>query len=400
MRDVIEVGGTSERPPGGAVDQAPSGARFVGSAPTSVAVFLAETSGGGERPPTKLASWKGFEAAARLADGASDAEQTTRRILVSKTLWAAVHGWFANGGGECYLAPVVGPGGLADTLKQLESLDEIAIVLAPDLWSGTTDQEASQEAAGLIADHCQQMADRVAVLHLPNEAPPGNVAATLGVESAEARRYATAYYPWINVQDPGDPNAAPLTVPAIGHAAGVWARVDQDRGVHKAPANEGLRGVLGLTHELSDAEHRALNDQGVNAIRNFPGSGPLIWGARTLAAADETEVENSYLNVRRAVNSLRRSIRRSTTWAVFEPNDERLQTSVRAMVTSFLTGLWRRGVLVGRSAEEAFYVVCDETNNPPEKGSQGKLLVQIGVALVRPAEFITFQVDQITERSS
>ncbi|MEU2364580.1 phage tail sheath family protein [Streptomyces noursei] len=319
---------------------------------------------------------------------------------MSKTLWAAVHGWFANGGGECYLAPVVGPGGLADTLKQLESLDEIAIVLAPDLWSGTTDQEASQEAAGLIADHCQQMADRVAVLHLPNEAPPGNVAATLGVESAEARRYATAYYPWINVQDPGDPNAAPLTVPAIGHAAGVWARVDQDRGVHKAPANEGLRGVLGLTHELSDAEHRALNDQGVNAIRNFPGSGPLIWGARTLAAADETEVENSYLNVRRAVNSLRRSIRRSTTWAVFEPNDERLQTSVRAMVTSFLTGLWRRGVLVGRSAEEAFYVVCDETNNPPEKGSQGKLLVQIGVALVRPAEFITFQVDQITERSS
>ncbi|MEW1679523.1 phage tail sheath C-terminal domain-containing protein, partial [Streptomyces noursei] len=111
-------------------------------------------------------------------------------------------------------------------------------------------------------------------------------------------------------------------------------------------------------------------------------------------------VENSYLNVRRAVNSLRRSIRRSTTWAVFEPNDERLQTSVRAMVTSFLTGLWRRGVLVGRSAEEAFYVVCDETNNPPERGSQGKLLVQIGVALVRPAEFITFQVDQITERSS
>ncbi|MGW5116880.1 hypothetical protein ACWEQ8_15845, partial [Streptomyces noursei] len=113
MRDVIEVGGTSERPPGVAVDQAPSGARFVGSAPTSVAVFLAETSGGGERPPTQLASWKGFEAAARLADGASDAEQTTRRILVSKTLWAAVHGWFANGGGECYLAPVVGPGGLA-----------------------------------------------------------------------------------------------------------------------------------------------------------------------------------------------------------------------------------------------------------------------------------------------
>ncbi|MFB6567552.1 phage tail sheath family protein [Streptomyces noursei] len=319
---------------------------------------------------------------------------------MSKTLWAAVHGWFANGGGECYLAPVVGPGGLADTLKQLESLDEVAIVLAPDLWSGTTDQGASQEAAGLIADHCRKMADRVAVLHLPNEAPPGNVAATLGVESAEARRYATAYYPWINVQDPGDPNAAPLTVPATGHAAGVWARVDQDRGVHKAPANEGLRGVLGLTHELSDTEHRALNDQGVNAIRNFPGSGPLIWGARTLAAADETAVENSYLNVRRSVNSLRRSIRRSTTWAAFEPNDERLQTSVRAMVTSFLTGLWRRGVLVGRSVEEAFYVVCDETNNPPERGSQGKLLVQIGVALVRPAEFITFQVDQITERSS
>ncbi|MFJ9417594.1 phage tail sheath family protein [Streptomyces sp. NPDC101227] len=279
----------------------------------------------------------------------------------------------------------------------MQSIEEITIVVAPDLWSET--REEGRKAAGLIADHCQKMGNRVAVLHLPNEVPQKNAPEDLGIETAEAQRYTTVYYPWVTIlAHEGDGDSR--VVPPTGHVAGVWARVDAERGVHKAPANETLRGVIGLAHDVNDAEQVELNNQGVNAIRTFPGAGILVWGARTLAAADDGDVEHSYINVRRSVNFIKQSILQSTNWVVFEPDDDRLQTSVKAMVASFLTGLWRRGMLVGKSPEEAFYVTCDETNNPPEQVAEGKLLVEIGVALVRPAEFITFQVSQHIKQST
>ncbi|GAA2679901.1 hypothetical protein GCM10009864_60270 [Streptomyces lunalinharesii] len=396
MSNVVEVGGqgTPGRPPGVRVREESAGVRFVGGVKTSVAAFLARSTVG-EVHPARFASWSEFTHKVRLED-ASGAGGATRSIPVSQELWAAVYGWFGNGGGECYLAPAGGRGGLAGALASLESYDEITIVVAPDLWSEPTKEEA-RTAAGLIADHCRRMADRVAVLHLPNGAAPANAAEALGIETAEARRYTAVYHPWINVRA-HDPQVDSWVVPPTGHVAGVWARVDEDRGVHKAPANENLRDALGLTHDLDDVEQIELNDQGVNAIRKFPGAGLLVWGARTLAASDETEIEHSYLNVRRSVNFIRQSIRQSTDWGVFEANDDRLRTSVKAMVTSFLTGLWRRGMLVGASPEQAFYVICDESDNPPE-GVAG-LRVEVGVALVRPAEFIAFEVAQLMEEGS
>ncbi|QDQ09388.1 phage tail sheath family protein [Streptomyces spectabilis] len=382
--------------PGAVVEEVSSGVRAVGGARTSIAVFLAKAAhASGE--PLRLTSWKAFGEQSAIVGEATDGESDTTRIAVSKEVWAAVHGWFANGGGECYLAPVDGKDGLADTLSSLEAMEDITIVVAPDLWSETTEQGARAEA-GLIADHCARMANRVAVLHLPEGADSSTaVDATLGIE-AEARGWVTVYHPWINVAGPGPGD--PVTVPPSGHVAGVWARVDAERGVHKAPANEGLRGgVISLTQYLTDAEQATLNDQGVNAIRQFPGTGHLVWGARTLAAGDVSDVEHAYLNVRRSMNFIKQSILQSTQWAVFEPNDERLQTSVTAMISSFLTGLWRRGMLRGQSPEQAFYVVCDATNNPPEEVLQGKLTAEVGVALVRPAEFITFRVSQVIGQS-
>lgn len=369
-----------------------SGGRFVGAAPMSVAAFLVkpEESGG---PPVRLTSWKEFEQLARLAGGGEDggSESGTACVTVSKTLWAAVYGWFQNGGGRCYLVPVRGEGGLAGALAGLEEIEEVSMVVAPELCSEASQEEA-REAAVLIADHCERMSNRMAVLHAPGDAVPDNAADFLADIDSRGL-YVAVYYPWVEVLDPEDPKRR-LTVPPAGHVAGVWARVDAERGVHKAPANETLRGVIGLAYDVSDVEQIELNNWGVNAVRSFPGSGILVWGARTLAASDASDVEHAYVNVRRSVNFIRQSVRQSTRWVVFEPNDDRLRTSVTAMVTDFLRGLWRKGVLVGKSPEEAFYVTCDETNNPPEEAAQNKLRCEIGVALVRPAEFITFHVSQ------
>ncbi|MFD0415952.1 phage tail sheath family protein [Streptomyces sp. NPDC127108] len=379
------------------VQEASSGTRVMSGARTSVAAFLAQSvdaEEAGEPSARRIRSWKEFHDCAAITGGSPDGEREASRVRVSGALWAAVYGWFANGGGECYLAPLGGKGGIAGALEVLERVEEISIVVAPDLWSEAT-AEDSRAAAGLIADHCQRTGNRVAVLHVPDGAPLESAAEMLGID-ADAAPYVTVYYPWINVLDADGETSA---VPATGHVAGVWARVDARRGVHKAPANEDLRGVVGLTRELDDPEQEVLNDQGVNALRKFPGTAPLVWGARTLAAADPSDVENSYLNVRRTVNFIKQSILQSTRWVVFEPNDDRLGTSVTAMITSFLTGLWRRGMLVGANTEQAFYVVCDESNNSEEEVSQGKLNVEVGVALVRPAEFITFRVSQSVDQS-
>ncbi|MER7178138.1 phage tail sheath subtilisin-like domain-containing protein [Streptomyces hyaluromycini] len=191
-----------------------------------------------------------------------------------------------------------------------------------------------------------------------------------------------AYYPWIKATDS---DGSGVTVPATGHVAGVWARVDAARGIHKAPTNESLRGVVGLAQDISGEEQTDLAGQGVNVLRKFPGTGFVVWGARTLAAGDPSVQEDGYLNVRRTVNFIRQSISQSTAWAASEPDGDTLRSSVTASVTNFLTSLWQQGALVGKSAEEAFYVVCE---------NQGQLTVDVGVAIVRPSEFVTFRVTQ------
>ncbi|GGZ29228.1 phage tail sheath family protein [Streptomyces poonensis] len=280
----------------------------------------------------------------------------------------------------------------------LETIDEITMVAVPDLMGayqrGDIDAEGVRTVQLAVISHCEQMGDRVAVL----DAPPGlnaqQVRTWRNDEAGYDSRYATLYYPWVRVFDPA--LGRNTTVPPSGHVAGVWARSDAERGVHKAPANEVIRGAVDLELRLSKGEQDLLNPIGVNCIRAFPGRGIRIWGARTLSSDPAWR----YLNVRRLFNYLEESILLGTQWVVFEPNDDRLWSSIRRNVTAFLTEEWRRGALFGRTADEAFYVKCDRDNNPQESIDQGRVVCEIGVSPVKPAEFVVFRLAQFSDTTS
>ncbi|MFE4856910.1 phage tail sheath family protein [Streptomyces sp. NPDC056670] len=280
----------------------------------------------------------------------------------------------------------------------LEAIDEITMVIVPDLMSahlrGDIDAEGVRTVQLAVISHCEQMGDRVAVLDTPPELNAQQVRTWRNEEAGYDSRYAALYYPWISVFDPA--TGRNTTVPPSGHVAGVWARSDAERGVHKAPANEVIRGAVDLDLRLSKGEQDLLNPIGVNCIRAFPGRGIRIWGARTLSSDPAWR----YLNVRRLFNYLEESILLGTQWVVFEPNDDRLWASIRRNIGAFLTEEWRRGSLFGQNPDEAFYVKCDRSNNPQESIDVGQVICEIGVAPVKPAEFVIFRLSQYSDSTS
>ncbi|MDP9093238.1 MAG: phage tail sheath subtilisin-like domain-containing protein [Actinomycetota bacterium] len=277
----------------------------------------------------------------------------------------------------------------------LEAVEDVTMLAIPDLMAayqnGALDDEGLKAVQLAMIAHCELMGDRVALL----DAPPGLTAQAVkdwrlnkaGYDS----KFATLYWPWTKVMDPASGRA--IHIPPSGYVAGVWARTDDTRGVHKAPANEVLRGVLSLERDITRGEHDQLNPIGVNCIRAFPGQGIRVWGARTLSSDPEWR----YLNVRRLFNYVEKSILNGTNWVVFEPNDQLLWQSVRRNIIMFLRGVWRSGALFGRTPEEAFYVKCDDENNPPESRDAGVLTVDIGIAPVKPAEFVVFRLSQFSQ---
>lgn len=299
-------------------------------------------------------------------------------------------------GGAGALAPevYVGDADRRTGLGGLEAVEDITMVAVPDLMSafqrGLLDLESVIAVQQGVISHCELMGDRVAIL----DPPPG-----LSAQQARSWRtdranfdskYATLYYPWISVADPA--SGRPGLVPPSGHVAGVWARNDDTRGVHKAPANEVVRGAVALQTQLTKGEHDLLNPIGLNCIRAFPGRGIRVWGARTLASDPAWR----YLNVRRLFNYLEESILSGTQWVVFEPNDDALWARVRRTVSAFLVNEWRKGSLFGLTPDEAFYVKCDRETNPPESIDAGQVVCEIGVAPVKPAEFVVFRLAQLT----
>ena len=279
---------------------------------------------------------------------------------------------------------------LKSGLDRLKPVDEIAIVAAP----GYTDADAYDSVIG----HCEQMLDRVAILDAPNldAAESSDVLKKTATPESKGmpRRsdYGSFYFPWIRTRDPLFPSNRDLVAVApSGCVAGIWARSDNQRGVHKAPANEPVTGALDLTYHVADDEQGALNMRGINCLRYFPDSGILVWGARTIAANPEWR----YLNVRRLFNMIEKSIATSTRWIVFEPNDRPLWKAITRDVTAFLSPAFgARGALMGATPEEAFFVKCDEETNPQEEIDAGKVNIMIGIAPVKPAEFVVFQISQ------
>ncbi|MGZ6825134.1 MAG: phage tail sheath family protein, partial [Blastococcus sp.] len=309
----------------------------------------------------------------------------------------AVYGFFNNGGSRCWVARVAAPAPSGDhpdapdvdtvavssvtaALETFKAIDEIAVVAVP---GATTD-----DVQNAVLDHCENphLQDRFAVLDGRRTTEATRDAVQGGTRDSS---YGAIYHPWLQVYDPV--SNARLTVPPSGYVAGVFARVDTERGVHKAPANEVIRGALDVVTAVSREDQAGLNPEDINVIRRFGGN-VTIFGARTLAGKEDPEWR--YVSVRRLFLFLRDSINAGVQWTVFEPNDAALWGKLRRNVGAFLTNVWRSGALVGATPQEAFFVRCDETLNPPEVQALGQVVVEIGVAVVRPAEFVIFRISQ------
>jgi hypothetical protein len=275
----------------------------------------------------------------------------------------------------------------------LEAAEDVTMVSCPDLMAvyqaGLIDRTGVKAVQLAMINHCERMGDRIAILDPLPDLLPQDVKKWREQEAGYDSKFAAFYYPWVKI----DVNGRPVAVPPSGHIAGIYARNDNERGVHKAPANEIVRGGLEPVIQITKGEQDTLNPSGVNCIRSFTGRGLRVWGARTLSSDPAWR----YVNVRRLFNYIEKSIEQNTQWIVFEPNDPDLWARVRRDIGAFLTGVWRDGMLFGRTPEEAFFVKCDEELNPPDVRDRGQLFIDIGLAPVKPAEFVIFRLSQWTD---
>jgi phage tail sheath protein FI len=276
----------------------------------------------------------------------------------------------------------------------LETCDEITMVCCPDLMSayqqGALDLEAVQAVQLAMIAHCELMGDRMAILDPPPGLNPQQVKEWRVDGAGYDSTHAVMYWPWVKVMNPA--GGTSMFLPPSGHVAGIWGRNDDTRGVHKAPANEVVRGALSLEVQITRNEHDLLNPVGINCLRSFPGRGIRVWGARTLSSDPAWR----YLNVRRLFNYLEESILNGTQWCVFEPNDAALWARIRRTISAFLVNEWRKGALFGATPDESFYVKCDSETNPAEAIDAGQVLCEVGVAPVKPAEFVVFRLAQFS----
>ena len=293
----------------------------------------------------------------------------------------AVRGFFQNGGHWCYVVVLKdrSDSQLAAGLQAIADLPSIDLIGVPDL-SGKPAEALDQQQ--MVVDHCEDLGNRFAILdsHL------GDAPAEIGARgSAITGRNGALYYPWVRVNGfTGDLE----TVPPCGHVAGVINRVDRTRGVHKAPANEVLSGVIDLEYRLTNHDQESLNPQGVNCLRAIPGRGIRIWGARTLSSQSDW----MYVNVRRLFLTAARWLDWNLLEMDFEPNDSRLWARIERKLTEFFAEQYRMGALKGASLKEAFYVKCDAETNPPELRESGQVITEIGLAPAVPFEFIVVRL--------
>jgi phage tail sheath protein FI len=328
----------------------------------------------------------------------------------NRVLANAVYGFFNNGGTRCWVTrvsslledtsttPAVDQ--VQDALAEFESIDEIAIVAAPmpsDIGAGDDAANLTRRVAvrTMVLNHCENAQDRFAVLDgedsIGGDLVPAEIYSNAaGDAMGTTSDYGAVYFPWLDVGE-RDANNNIRYMPPSGHIAGIYARVDATRGVHKAPANEVIRGALGVRYRVSRAQQDGLNPDGINVIRQFNGN-ITVWGARTIGGDANTEFK--YIPIRRLFLFLRESIDEGTQWVVFEPNTPALWAKITRNVTAFLTNVWRDGALFGNTPQEAFYVKCDAETNPPEVRDAGQVVTEIGVAVVKPAEFVIFRISQ------
>jgi uncharacterized protein len=364
-----------------------SGRKPIESKGASTAGFVGQSVKGPVNKPILITSWSNY-----LKHFSSFSE--------AHHLAHAVNGFFQNGGSRCYVlnvgAPKEGEGekdfaalvqgedrGPAKRtgINTFDDVEDISLVAVPG--------HTSPEIQTIVKAHCAKAGNRVAVFDGVEDLGDLNLDQMSRPTACED---AAVYFPWLEVFDPEKKQN--VHVPPSGHVCGLIARVDHDRGVHKPPANEPLRGVVGLKYNLTREEQNVLNPQGINCIRNFGDLGIKVYGARTLSADSEWK----YLNVRRLFHVVRASLQAGTEWVVFEPNNPTLWGDIRRNVAAYLKILWNEGALVGNTPEEAFFVKCDEETNPPENVDNGVVTIQVGISPVKPAEFVLITVQQKYEK--
>jgi hypothetical protein len=397
--------------PGLYMEEVSTGARPIQAVNMSTAAFVGQAPDASAHlnQATPINNWSQFVKEFVPPDGGT-----------STPLSHAVAGFFFNGGSRCYIINMPAGDSIAGMekprrtgLKLLQEIDEVSIIAAPGCTDAGSHDALISFAEG--SNNCMAICDPP--LEVPdtdllkivatapaskkndrsNDAPgagPANPSPPTGLRPrVSAKGCGTFYFPCIIVADALSPKGELVAVHPSGHMAGIWARTDAELGCHKAPAGVGLspRGVFNLTYRVTNEEQGGLNSAGVNVIRFFSREGHTVWGARTLA---EEASEWRYVNVRRLVNMIKESILRSTKWVVFEPNTLTTWKSIRFQIEQFLRLVWRDGALMGASPEEAFFVKCDAETNPPEVVDAGQLVILIGVAPVKPAEFVIFRIGQ------
>lgn len=356
-------------------------AKEIAGAPTSATAFVGPTLAvPAQRGAHPLLT--SFQAFAAIYGGPEDLMLDSGGSAPNDLARAAA-AYFDGGGRRLYIAPTP-PGSsrqdYAEALAGLDDLNEVMLVAAPGA--------ATDEVTRLLVDHVEAPKRyRFAVLDPPKGATLDEVQA---FRAAYDSKHAALYYPWVVAADPL--SGAQITLPPSGFACAVIARTDANRGVWAAPANEVATGALGVERHIDREAQALLNPLGVNCIRALTGRGVRIWGARTISSDPDWR----YVNVRRLMTFLEASLDAGLQWAVFEPNGPELWTSVAATVSDFLHNLWRDGALKGAEAEAAFFVRCDHTTMTQADLDAGRLACLIGVAVLRPAEFMVFRVDQET----
>ena len=303
----------------------------------------------------------------------------------------AVNGFFANGGGLCYVIALADNTleALQQALEDSEVLENTDLVCVPDIMTEADEiakkNDEIYQMQRAVLEHCERMGDRLAILDALNTA---DVEKLDGQRQALSSHNGALYAPWLkieNLTDPTQPN--PKSIPPCGHIAGIFASSDRTVGVHGAPANITLEGVLDLSWALTPEQQAQLNPQdesGINCIRSFRGRGIRVWGVRTLSPLAEWQ----YVNVRRLFLTFGRWVNQNLADTVFEPNTFPLWVRIQRELSVYCESLWRQGALQGAVPQEAFYVKCDEETNPSENREVGQVVAEVGLAPAIPGEFI------------
>jgi hypothetical protein len=382
------------RTPGVHIEKAEDRFYPIDRVPTGVPVILGCAPSGPVNDPQRIATYEAYE---RIFGGGQD------------MLSLAVRGFFDNGGETAYILNVnpdfrdpapddyIGARGTEPRgIRMVERLEEPDLLIAPDLMShyGRTDGFADPDSIVAVQNamiaHCEGRRDMFTIL---DPLPGMSLDEAIEHRNRFDTSFASYYYPWLKTRvgtEAGPP------IPPSAFVAGVYARTDLNEGVHRAPANLKLEGVVDVESLIRKRDRDHLVEHRVNGIIPFYARGIRVWGGRTLTS----DPAFRHINVRRLFILIRKSLERHTQWVVFEPNGEILWKQLARTVTSFLLELWEDGALLGEKPEEAFYVKCDEETNPPESRDQGILTVEIGIAPTKPAEFIVVRLHQWTRERS